>query len=565
MALAAFACAMPPASAGAQEVVQALPSAESQELGRALERLSRNPNSVDALVAAGNAALAVGDADAAVGFFGRAEERAPQNIEVMLGLASVAVRAGDPLRAIGLFDAAAAAGANMRQVQADRGLAHDLVGDPQRAQALYRGALGDDPKGDARRRLALSLAISGDRAGFELALAPLLAENDRASVRTRAFGLAILGQADDAVGITRSAMPAPLAARLEPYLRYMEQLTPAQQAAAGNLGKFPQTAQIGKDPAQLASYRARRTASQDAGARLEPRGTPLGPASAPPAQAATTTSAPATQPRTRSERRRVARAERQRASDPMQRSRARPVEVRRVQRANPVPAPAPATAPEPTVPAATPAPEPVRAQAELAPVPAPAETLRRAPEAIARIEVPPSQPVASAQTPPESFDLATLAQTPAATAAQPARPAPQPEPAPSVAEAFGAFAITRNRTTSAKENAVDVTQIAPVRESAAPDKTPAPQANPARHWAQVATGRDRAALRYDYRRFRRLAPDVLGDLDPHIAEWNDTNRLLAGPFATSAAADKALSALKEKGVDGFRFTSATGQEIEPLD
>ncbi len=316
MTLATFACAILPASAGAQEVVQALPSAESQELGRALERLSRNPNSIDALVAAGNAALAVGDADAAVGFFGRAEERAPQNIEVMLGLASVAVRAGDPLRAIGLYDAAAAAGANMRQVQADRGLAHDLVGNPQTAQALYRGALGNDPKGDARRRLALSLAISGDRAGFELALAPLLAKNDRASVRTRAFGLAILGQADDAVGITRNAMSAQLAARLEPYLRYMEQLTPAQQAAAGNLGKFPQTAQIGKDPAQLASYRARRTASQDAGARLEPRGTPLGPAGAPSAQVAEATSAPATQPRTRSERRRVARAERQRASDP---------------------------------------------------------------------------------------------------------------------------------------------------------------------------------------------------------------------------------------------------------
>lgn len=563
MTLAAFASVMLPASAGAQEVVQALPSAESQELGRALERLSQSPDSVDALVAAGNAALAVGDADAAVGFFGRAEGRAPQNIDVMLGLASVAVRAGDPLRAIGLYDAAAAAGANMRQVQADRGLAHDLVGDPQTAQALYRGALDDDPKGDARRRLALSLAISGDRAGFDRTLAPLLAENDRASVRTRAFGLAILGQADDAVGITRTAMSAPLATRLEPYLRYMQQLTPAQQAAAGNLGKFPQTAQIGRDPAQLASYRARRTASQDAGARLEPRGTPLGPASAPLAQSADIASEPASQSRTRSERRRVARAERQRASDPLQRSRARPVEVRRVQRTDAVPAPIPA--PQPTVIAATPVPQPVRVQTELAPVPASGATLRRAPEAIARVDVPPPQPVAPTQAPSETFNLATLEQAPASTAAQPARPALQPEPARSVAEAFGAFAITRNRTASAKEGAVDVTQIAPVRESAAPDETPAPQASPARHWAQIATGRDRAALRYDYRRFRRLAPDVLGDLTPHIAEWNGTNRLLAGPFATPAGADKVLNALREKDIDGFRFTSAAGQEIEPLD
>ncbi len=196
---------------------------------------------------------------------------------------------------------------------------------------------------------------------------------------------------------------------------------------------------------------------------------------------------------------------------------------------------------------------------------APSAPPRRAPEAIARVDAPPSQPEVFAAAPPESFDLATLEQIPTTTVAPAARPAPQAEPAPSVAEAFGAFAITRNRTTSAKEGAVDVTQIAPVRESATPDEKPAPQASPARHWAQIATGRDRAALRYDYRRFRRLAPDVLGNLDPHIAEWNDTNRLLAGPFASPAAADRALGALKDKGIDGFRFTSATGQEVEPLD
>src|SRR3546814_3704866 len=41
---------------------------------------------------------------------------------------------------------------------------------------------------EVARRLAVSLAISGDRAGFESALLPMLQRQDYAAFRARAFG-----------------------------------------------------------------------------------------------------------------------------------------------------------------------------------------------------------------------------------------------------------------------------------------------------------------------------------------------------------------------------------------
>ena len=46
----------------------------------------------------------------------------------------------------------------------DRGLAYDLLGQQAQAQADYRAALSGADADEARRRLALSLAISGDYA-----------------------------------------------------------------------------------------------------------------------------------------------------------------------------------------------------------------------------------------------------------------------------------------------------------------------------------------------------------------------------------------------------------------
>ena len=82
---------------------------------------------------------------------------------------------------------------------------------------------------------------------------------------------------------------------------------------------------------------------------------------------------------------------------------------------------------------------------------------------------------------------------------------------------------------------------------------------------QVATGRDSAALAFDWRRIRRSAGGLLDRAEPHIAKWGQTNRLVAGPFASTREADQMIARLKEKEVDSFRFTSAQGEEVEPLD
>jgi hypothetical protein len=40
--------------------------------------------------------------------------------------------------------------------------------------------------------------------------------------------------------------------------------------------------------------------------------------------------------------------------------------------------------------------------------------------------------------------------------------------------------------------------------------------------------------------------------------------LLTGPYKTESEADKAVAALKKKGIDAFEFTSDEGEEVAPL-
>jgi len=256
-----------------REVVQPLPSEEVQRLNRALVALARAPQELDALVEAGTAAMGIGDLEAAVGFFGRAAEVEPGHPRVALGLGTVYLLSGRPAEAIPQFDRARAAGVPEREVLSDQALAFDLVGDQPAAQAAYARVMELDPGNDeARRRLAVSHAISGNRVRFEEALRPLLDLRDVAAFRTRAFGLAILGDQQRAAAITEQVMPRDLSSRITPYLAYMPRLTPAQQAAAANLGIFPRAAEIGRDDPRL----ARLAAEAKVDNRLEPTGEPLG-------------------------------------------------------------------------------------------------------------------------------------------------------------------------------------------------------------------------------------------------------------------------------------------------
>lgn len=430
-------------TATSREVVQPLATPAVEQLNRALRRLARSPRNLDALINAGNAAMELGDLDAAIGFFGRAQELSPQNSRVKLGMAAVFLKSDRPIEALQAFNEAEAAGAVPRDVMSDRGLAYDLVGNNVQAQRNYREALTLERNDETLRRLALSLAIAGDREGFESTLLPMLQARDSAAFRTRAFGLAILGDYIEAGTIARAAMPRDLAARMVPYLEFMPRLTKAQQAAAANLGVFPAAADVGRDDPRFAQFAEEgRAITSNASGRLTPSGRPLG------AQAPTETAEP--------------------------------------------------------------------------------ETLL----AEERVSAAPVQ--ASRQN---------------------------------VADAFGAFDEDPPPIAASTSNtgAVDIASIEVPREAAASEETErATPAHPARQWVQVATGRDRSALRFDWRRISRGAPDLLGDFSPHVVAWGQSNRLLAGPVKDAAEARVLVNALREKGIDTFAYASPEGQDIQAL-
>jgi hypothetical protein len=82
---------------------------------------------------------------------------------------------------------------------------------------------------------------------------------------------------------------------------------------------------------------------------------------------------------------------------------------------------------------------------------------------------------------------------------------------------------------------------------------------------QLATGRDADALAFDWRRISRQAGVLLNGMKPHLAAWGDRTRLLAGPLANAAEAQALVAALAGSDIAAFRFTSAAGEEVRPLD
>ncbi|WP_334182194.1 SPOR domain-containing protein [Novosphingobium sp.] len=276
---AGFAVAFVATPASAAPVVQALPSADQTKLNAALARLGRDPRDVSALIDAGDAARRLGDFDAAIGFYRRADEISAGNARVKAGLAASLAQSGDPVAALPLFAEAERAGASPTSLAADRGLAYDLVGDNVTAQRYYAMALGGASDEDVRMRLAISQAIAGDAQASETTIMPLLRKQDKPGWRTRAFSLAIAGDTKQAVDVSNTILPPALAQNIAPYLRYMPRLTRAQQAAAANLGKFPRASEIGHDDTRIAAYKPVQVASADA--NLVPRGEALGSGKAP--------------------------------------------------------------------------------------------------------------------------------------------------------------------------------------------------------------------------------------------------------------------------------------------
>ena len=588
-------------------VVQALPGRDGMALNAALARLASDPRNTDALIEAGNAALVMGDVDAATGFYRRADQVSPGNPRVKAGLAGAMVRSGDPFGALPLFEEAERAGALDSSLAGDRGLAYDLVGDNATAQRYYRQSLARMPSGEVVRRLALSLAISGDKNGADQIISPLLSQRDLAAWRTRAFALAILGQTEEAVSVASRILPADLASGMAPYLRYMPRLTKAQQAAAASFGLFPRASEIGRDDPRVAQYAPppRRT-SVAAGGAVALQGEPLGRKSR----------------RDRDRDRRSAGRQQQDAAElasvapapslgggkrTTQVARAAPPEPQPARRvaaapsaiAQPATAPfgalAAAEAPVPTRsrpdPAATPAQPRAPAPAStlalvLPPVPAPAQR-PAAPAVTPGFTLTPAGPVgppasasAIASPPPLKLVLPTPAPpTPAPAAPPPSVPAtaaPEPVtasppaavPAASVPRSLAAAFAEFERPTidiTPANGAVDLRRIKPARPEPRKPAEPPKPSHPSRIWVQVATGRDKAALAGDWRRMVREASDALRGKAAAITGWGQTNRLLTGPFPSEAAANSFITQLRRADVNGaFVWTSPAGQVVDAL-
>jgi Flp pilus assembly protein TadD len=202
--------------------------------------LASDPTDLEALSGAGAAALAVGDADAAINFYSRAERVAPRDGRIKAGLGSALIQKEQPAAALRLFGDAVDLGVPIASIALDRGLAYDLRGDSRRAQADYTVALRGNQNAEAARRLALSLAISGDKAGALAILDPLLRRQDIAAWRTRAFVLAMTG---DVVGAEQAAiavLPRYQADALRPFLGKIGALKASEKAAAVHFGHFPE-------------------------------------------------------------------------------------------------------------------------------------------------------------------------------------------------------------------------------------------------------------------------------------------------------------------------------------
>ena len=212
-------------------------------LARAVRTLAQSPRDFPALINAGRAALDLGDTQAAIGFFGRAEDVRPSDPAPKIGMGAATVAGGDAAGALRWFAQAQGMGATAAAIGADRGLAQDLIGNQAAAQADYRAALAGPEADEARRRLALSLGISGDRTGAFSILQPLLLRRDPAAQRIRAFVLALVGDERGASAAIDSAMPGS-GGRMAGFFRLLPSLSAPQKAAAVHLGLFPDPSQI---------------------------------------------------------------------------------------------------------------------------------------------------------------------------------------------------------------------------------------------------------------------------------------------------------------------------------
>lgn len=481
----------------------------ADRLSRYLRELSTDPTSLSALIGAGQAAIEVGDGNAALGFFARADERSPRNGQVKAGLARAFLMTDQPRDALRLFDEARRLGVADAQIAGDRGLAHDLRGENRKAQQDYMLALRSGANDEVSKRYALSLGITGERDQALKLLDPLLYKRDQGAWRARAFVLALTGDVRGASTIVHQVMPARMAQTMDVFLGKLAGLNPAQKAAAVHLGEMPANARFAANvaPAPVSQPMPAPTpAARRMPESREPRrrpGTALPIASPPPPRVTRTAVAPTPTPTPQ----RVAAA-----PTPTPRPQMQSV-MASARVPQPVPTP---TAPPTQVTAA-----PVDQRGDL--------------EAIIRdLRAAATSPAPTSTAPP-----ARVAQvTPRPTPTPRASPTPKVTPPPKV-------------------------DPAKAKAAAAPKKKPEPPKHPARIWVQVAGGANASALPREWATVSGKAAELKGK-GPWTAKNRATNRLLAGPYKSEAEAQAAVSRLRKAGVGAFQWSSDEGEAVEKL-
>lgn len=537
-------------------------SGAGSALSANLSRLAVNPRDVAALIGAGEAALELDDPQAAMGFFGRADDISPKNARVKAGLGRAMLGMQQISEALRLMEQAGVLGYSDARFLSDRGLARDLTGDQAGAQRDYAEALKYSPN-DAQtiRRHAVSLGISGQLDLAEKMLQPLLYKSDRSAWRDRAFILAMNGRREQANNITKQVMPPQLATAIQPYMDRMAQLTPIQRAEAVHLGKFPAnvtrmavapmapptvTQQPATQPDRSRRNRRDRDTVQVAAASPAPvpPPAPVQPRAVPAASRTSSVAASSVAPKP------VQGASLPASPVPpvIDYSRTEPLTTRTPTSVPPQPAPAvaPVPAPQPVVVPSAPLP---------APVPVPAPSIASAPV------TPPPQSSPSVASGPER----TLAEIMAELKI------------PENEQRGSSVAVDLNEVAALQEQKRKAKLAAEARakkEAEAKAKKEAEAkilaekkrlaANPSRIWVQVGTGRNVSALAYDLKRFRKKFASEIGKKEAGTASWGATNRLVIGPFSSKEKARSFEKAVEQGGNDAFMWISDAGEEISPI-
>ncbi len=577
---------VPAAALAAQNGYNSAQPLPNDPLSVNLRILAESPHNVGALIGAGKAALELGDAQGALTFLARAEQDAPRDGWVKKWEGSALVQLEQPAAALRYFSEAVQLGVPEASVAGDRGLAWDITGDPRRAQADYRLALSQGSDPEVTRRLALSLAISGERDQALQLLNDQLQRRDRAAYRTRALVLALSGDWQAADRDVQAELPAPQAAALEPYLAQLPSLSLADRALAVHLGHFPGngratapgTSYAQNSYAQNAQMRQndlQTSYSRTAEARPNYGGLPAG-YQPRPQQGVSGDSLDAED------------AEGSRPGFSNAVSGVAPTRSAQTAAARPQPAPvAPALRAqryEPPVsqwswslgdlPSPTTRRAPVKAAAAQAPHSRPAATSRPSPvSAPVRTSPPAPHPIEIADAATPTVPPTTLAAT---TPPPRSRPEPTFAPAPTappesrsrrlaevVAELDRIEAERRGqRVASAVQPEEDARSARSHAHAAAHKAPPRETREPARHWVQLAHGGS-SNLGSVFGRLQDKAPKLLADRTAWIAAGSP-NRLVVGPFPSEREAQKFADRLSDEDLTALVWTSDAGQKVEKL-